>query len=66
MLLSELNQLEFWGTDSSNTYLKPHAKVKLFIIAGPEFNDLEGHILLLDMTLNGTRTAGDSTPQMSG
>ena len=31
---------------------------KLSIVAGPEFNDLEEHILVMDRALSGTRTAG--------
>ena len=58
MLLSELNQVELWGTDISNAYLKVHTKEKLFIVAGPEFDGLEGHILVMDKILHGTRTAG--------
>ena len=48
MLLSELNQLELWGTGIGNAYLETHHKEKLFIEAGPEFGDLEGHILVMD------------------
>ena len=36
MLLLELNQLELWGTDIGNAYLKAYTKEKLFIVAGPE------------------------------
>ena len=36
--------LELWGTDINNAYLKAHTKEKLFIVAGPEYDDLEGHI----------------------
>ena len=57
MLLSELKQLELWGTDISNAYLEDNTKEKLFIIAGPEFDDLEGHILVMDKALYGTTRA---------
>ena len=65
MLLSKLNQLELWGTDIGNAYLKVHTKEKLFIIAGPEFDDLEGHILVMDKALYGQEEhlkKWDSTP----
>ena len=55
--LSELNQLELWGTDIVNAYLKAHTKEKIFIVAGPEVDDQEGHILVMDKALYGTRTA---------
>ena len=58
MLLSELNKLDLWGADISNAYLKADTMEKLFIIAGYEFDDLEGHILIMDKALYGTRTAG--------
>ena len=35
--LSVLNQLELWGADIGNAYLKAKTKEKLCIIAGPEF-----------------------------
>ena len=41
MILSELNQLELWETDIGNAYLEAHTKEKLFIVAEPEFDDLE-------------------------
>ena len=58
ILLSELNQLELKGTEIGNAYLEAHTKEKMFIIAGPEFDDLKGHILVMDKALYGTRTAG--------
>ena len=58
MLLSEFNQLELWGMDIGNAYLEAQTKEKLFIIAGPEFDDLKGHILVMDKALYGTRAAG--------
>ena len=58
MLHSELNQLELWGTDIANAYLEAHTKGELIIVAGHEFDDLKGHILVMDKALYGTRTAG--------
>ena len=58
MFLSELNQHELWGTDTGNAYLEALTKEKLFIVDGPEFDDLEGHILITEKALYGTRTAG--------
>ena len=43
---------------TSNAYLEAHTKEKLIIVAGPKFDDLEGHILVMDKTLYGTRRAG--------
>ena len=58
MLLSELNQLELWETDIGNAFLESHTKEKLFTVAGPDFDDLECHILVMDKALYGERMAG--------
>ena len=47
MVLSELNGLELWTTDVSNAYLEAYMSKKLYIITGPEFGKLEGHILVI-------------------
>jgi hypothetical protein len=43
--LSELNGLNLWATDIGNAYLEAKTSELLFIIASPEFGDLEGHML---------------------
>ena len=40
------NNLEVWGADIGNAYLEAKTKEKLYIVAGPEFEELEGHILV--------------------
>jgi hypothetical protein len=45
--LSELNGLDLWATDIGNAYLEAKTSELLFIIAGPEFGDLEGHMLII-------------------
>jgi hypothetical protein len=40
--LSELNGMELWATNIGNAYLEAYTAEKLFIVAGPEFGDLEG------------------------
>jgi hypothetical protein len=44
--LSELNCLDLWATDIGNAYLEAKTSELLFIVAGPEFGDFEGHISL--------------------
>ena len=56
--LAELNQLEIWGADISSAYLEARTKEKLFVKAGPEFGDLEGHTLVVVKSLYGLRTSG--------
>ncbi len=58
MFLAKLNGLEFWATDIGNAYLESHTSEKLYIIAGPEFGDREGHILVINKALYGLRSSG--------
>ena len=58
IFLAELNQMEAWGTDISSAYLEAFTKEKLFVKAGPEFGDQEGHILLVEKALYGLQTSG--------
>jgi hypothetical protein len=45
--LAELNRMDLWATDIGNAYLKAYAAKKLVIVSGPEFREMEGHILIL-------------------
>jgi hypothetical protein len=45
--LSELNGLDLWATNIGNAYLEARTSELLFIVAGPEFGDLEGHMLII-------------------
>jgi hypothetical protein len=56
--LAELNNLELWGADVGNAYLEAQTKEKVYIIAGPEFGDLEGHTLIIFKALYGLRSSG--------
>jgi hypothetical protein len=56
--LSELNGIELWSTDIGNAYLEAYTAEKLFIVAGPEFGELEGHMLIISKALYGLRTSG--------
>lgn len=58
LFLSELNQLELWSTDIGNAYLEAFTAEKVYIIAGPEYADLEGHILIISKALYGLRSSG--------
>jgi hypothetical protein len=55
--LSELNGMELWATDIGNAYLEAYTAEKLFIVAGPEFGELEGHMLIICKALYGLRTS---------
>ncbi len=47
IFLAELNKVEHWGGDVGNAYLEAKTKEKISIIAGPEFGDRQGHILIV-------------------
>ena len=58
IFLGELNNLELWGADIGNAYLEAYTQEKLFIIAGPEFEELEGFILIFNKALYGLKSSG--------
>jgi Reverse transcriptase (RNA-dependent DNA polymerase) len=58
IFLAELNDLELWGADIGNAYLEARTEEKVFIIAGAEFGERQGHILLIHKALYGLRTSG--------
>jgi hypothetical protein len=49
--LSDLNGMELWATNMGNAYLEVYRAEKLFIVAGPEFGELEGHMLIISKAL---------------
>ena len=58
VFLSQLNVFEIWGADAGNAYLEAYTDQKLCIIVGPEFKELQGHLLIMIKTLHGTRSRG--------
>ena len=56
VFLSQLNDLEIWGADVGNAYLEAYTDEKLCIIAGPEFKELQSHLLIMIKALYGTRS----------
>ena len=47
IFLGKLNHLELWGADIGNAYLVAFTDETLYIVAGPEFQELEGYILYI-------------------
>jgi hypothetical protein len=47
--LSELNGLDLWATDISNAFLEAFTMEQNYIIAGPEFGQLEGNYLIMSL-----------------
>ena len=58
IFLGELNNLELWGADIGNAFLEGYTHEKLFIIAGPEFEELERFILIFNKALYGLKSSG--------
>ena len=59
VFLSQFNDLEIWGADVGNAYLEAYTDEKVCIIAGPEFKELQGHLLIMIKALYRTRSGGD-------
>ena len=55
--IAELNNLEVWQTDIGNAYLEAYTDEKVYVIAGPEFGELEGHIFVIRKALYGLKTS---------
>ena len=45
--------MEIWSIDIGNAYLEAFTEDKLYIIAGSEFGEQEGHVLIVDRALYG-------------
>ena len=58
IFLGKLNHLDLWGADIGNTYLEAFTDEKLYIVAGPEFQELEGYILIFLEALYGLKSSG--------
>lgn len=58
LLLGELNGLKIMTADIVSAYLMAYTNEKIFFIAGPEFGELEGHIMTLNKAVYGLRTSG--------
>ena len=56
--IAELNKLELWATDIGNAYLESYTQEKVYIIAGPEFGEREGHTLIIVRALYGLKSSG--------
>ena len=58
ILLGKLNHLHLWRADIGNAYLEEFTDEKLYIVAGPEFQELEGYILIFLKALYGLKSSG--------
>jgi hypothetical protein len=58
ILAAELNGLDVMVGDVGNAYLEAFTKEKVCFIAGPEFGELEGHMMIIIKALYGLRSSG--------
>ena len=50
--------MKLWATDIGNAYLEATTREKQYIVAGPEFEELQGHILVIHKALYGLKSSG--------
>ena len=55
--LSKVNNLELWATNIGNAYLKALMAECIYLVAGPEFGELEGHMLIIYKALYGLHSS---------
>jgi hypothetical protein len=58
LFLAKLNALKMWATDIRNAYLEAETRECIYIIAGAEFGDLEGHTLVIFKAVYGLWSSG--------
>ena len=58
IFLGKLKNLDIWGAHIGNVYLEVFTDENLFIVAGPEFQELEGYILNFLKALYGLKASG--------
>ena len=58
IFLDKLNNLDIWGADIGNAYLEAFTDENLYIVTGPEFQELEGYILIFLKVLYGLKSSG--------
>ena len=56
LFLGKLNNLDIWGAEIGNAYLEAFTDEKLYIVAGPEFQELEGYIIIFLKALYGLKS----------
>ena len=56
--LGKLNHLDLWGADIGNANLEAFTDERLYIVGGPEFQELEGDILIFLKALYGLISSG--------
>ena len=50
--------MKVWAADIGNAYLEATTREKLYIVAGPEFEELQGHVLVIHKAQYGLKSSG--------
>ena len=58
IFLAKLNNMKVWAADLGNAYLEATTREKLYIVAGPEFEELQGHLLVIHKGLHALEIPG--------
>ena len=58
IILGKLDHLDVWEVDIRNAYLEAFTDEKLYIVAGPEFQELEEYIRIFLKSLYGLKSSG--------
>ena len=58
IFLGKLKNIDIWGADIGNAYLEAFTDEKLYRDAGPEFQELEGYILIFLKALYKLKSSG--------
>ena len=55
LFLAENNGLYIWVTDVGNAYLEAYTDEQVYFITGPEFGELESHVMIIVKALYGLK-----------
>ena len=50
--------MKVWAADIGNAYLEATTREKLYIVAGPELEELQGHLLVIHKVPYGLKSSG--------
>ena len=58
IFLAKLNNMEVWGADIGHAYLEATTKENKHIVTGPEFEEIQGHTLVIHKPIYGLKSSG--------
>ena len=57
-LIAVMHDLNIWSCDIGNAYLNADCREKIWTVAGPEFGQKHGKVMIIKKTLYGLKTSG--------